>query len=122
MKKANPLHEPKRIIRRIIRLPRRIRCDIRLKYASAMAEHEHSLTGDRIFVTLGDEKKKSLVVIDRKGFRCYKKRGAIVQKARMADLMTESFYFTADKSGHGGITKEEARIRRYRYLLICKAL
>ena len=88
--------------------------DIQLWYAIRMADNAHAKYGDRFFV-MPNEKDK-LIVINRKSFRSYKKKGMISLDARVLHMIKESFYYTPTRDEKTDLTSEIKAAKRLMWL------
>lgn len=66
--------------------------ELQLWYAKRKADELHEKYKERFFV-VPDENDK-LIIINRKSFRGYKRRGQINKEVRMFDIIRECFYMT----------------------------
>ena len=87
---------------------------IQLWYAIRLADKAHAKSKVRYYV-MPDEKDR-LVVMNRKGFRFYKKKGLITHEAKVRDVMKECFYFTPDAGGNSPMTSEIQEAKRLMWL------
>jgi hypothetical protein len=86
-------------------------------YRKAVAEADkvHDHRGERIYVASSIEDVRELVIYNRYKFRQMKNR-LFIPKFYISNLKDGAWYYTADRSGKGGLTPEEKEIRRLAFV------
>jgi hypothetical protein len=87
--------------------------ELQLWYAKRKADELHEKYKERFFV-VPDEKDR-LIIINRKSFRNYKRRGQINRNARMLHIIKECFYMTPTRDN---IPVEDYVIKRKKLMWI----
>ena len=87
---------------------------IRYRYAVSLADRAHARRLTRFFVLPNEHGR--LIVIDRQGFRAYKRHGQIVRSATVADLKRDCIYCTATAGESEALTPEQAEFKKRVYL------
>lgn len=88
---------------------RKFRAALQLREAVRKADEAHDATGNRFYVVPGAHGK--LVVLDRFNFRRLRMKHYIPQNARVNNLLVESFYFTANRSGGECLSEKQRKIK-----------
>lgn len=101
-------------MKRIIEFLRYKVANIQLWYAIRMANRAHAKNHVRYYVMPNENGK--LIVMNRKGFRHYKKKGRITHQAGVRDMMKECFYFTPDAGETTPMTPEIREAKRIMWL------
>ena len=82
--------------------------ELQLWYAKRKADELHEKYKERFFV-VPDEKDK-LIIINRKSFRGYKRRGQINKEVRMFDIIRECFYMTPTRDSDKIVEKKSDEV------------
>lgn len=88
---------------------------LRLRRAVALADEAYLSTGTRHYVMPGSGPRCELLVMDRRNFRKLKQKGYISDRALVADMVKESFYFTPHRNGDGYLSETDRRRKMRQY-------
>lgn len=88
-----------KLFQKIRNLRSRIQYDIAVK----KAENEHEKNKSRYYVIPAESGK--LIVLDRQNFRLLKKKKYFSNNISTTNLLYQSYYYTADRSGKGEMPK-----------------
>jgi hypothetical protein len=95
---------------------KRIKAAVRYRKAVKMADKAYRKTGVRKYVLPLDDKKKTLLVLDRYNMRIYKRKGYMSQKVSVLALEKECFYCTPYANGTGLLPKSVVDLKKKQYL------
>ena len=93
---------------------KRLRAVLRLRKAVSLADNAHRKTGERYYVMPNGNRGK-LIILDRCNFRILKRKGYIMNEAKVADLERECFYCTPYRNGDGKLPDRVVVKKRAEY-------
>lgn len=94
---------------------KKIKAYLVYREAVTKANEAHQKTGERYYVMPTADKKKTLIVMDRRNFRKLKQKAYINRQANIRHLENHCFYCTPYKNGMGELHPIDIETKKEHY-------